>query len=143
MCDIDERDAEVGLEPLELELHLAAQLEIHRAERLVEQEYPRAVDEGARQGDSLLLAARQLAWGPNDQLGQAYHFQRARHALPALGRGHPPHAEPVLDILPYGHMREERVVLKDLVEVSPVGRQPGDRGAVHQNLAGTGLLEPG
>ena len=39
---VDERDADLGLDALELELHLPAQLEVERAERLVEQQHARA-----------------------------------------------------------------------------------------------------
>ena len=48
------------LDALELELELAAQAQVQRAERLVEQQGPRAVDERARERDALLLAAGEL-----------------------------------------------------------------------------------
>ena len=51
----------VVLDPLQLELHLLAQLQVERAERLVEQQHARPVDERAGERDALLLAARQLA----------------------------------------------------------------------------------
>ena len=44
----------------ELELHLAAELEVERAERLVEQQHGGLVDQGAREGHPLLLAAGEL-----------------------------------------------------------------------------------
>ena len=51
------------LDLLELELHLLAELQVERAERLVEQQRRGPVDERAGEGDALLLAARELA-GP-------------------------------------------------------------------------------
>ena len=45
---------------LQLELHLLAQLQVERAERLVEQQHARPVDERARERDALALAAREL-----------------------------------------------------------------------------------
>ena len=60
MRDVDERDAEVALERLEHDLHLLAQLQVERAERLVEQEHPRPVDDRARERDALPLAAGEL-----------------------------------------------------------------------------------
>ncbi|HEY6017040.1 MAG TPA: coproporphyrinogen III oxidase [Gaiellaceae bacterium] len=45
------------LDPLQLQLHLLAQLQVERAERLVEQEHARPVDERPRERDPLLLAA--------------------------------------------------------------------------------------
>ena len=49
------------LDRLQLELHLAAELEVEGAERLVEQEDLRLVHERAGERDALLLAARELA----------------------------------------------------------------------------------
>ena len=46
---------------LQLLLHLLAQLQVERAERLVEQQHLGPVDQRARQRDALALAARQLA----------------------------------------------------------------------------------
>ena len=51
---------DLGLDALELDLHLAAQLEVERAERLVEQQHLGVVDQGAGQGDALLLPAGEL-----------------------------------------------------------------------------------
>ena len=60
MRDVDERDPDLVLDALQLELHLLAELQVERAERLVEQEDARVVDERARERDALLLAAREL-----------------------------------------------------------------------------------
>jgi hypothetical protein len=49
--------ADALLQPLDLELHLLAQVLVERAQRLVHQEQRRIVDEGAGQRDALLLAA--------------------------------------------------------------------------------------
>ena len=58
--DVHERDADLPLDALELDLQLLAQAQVERAERLVEQQRPRAVDERAGERDALLLAAGQL-----------------------------------------------------------------------------------
>ena len=63
--DVDEGDAGALLNALQLDLHILAQLEVERAERLVEQQHARLVDERTRDGDTLLLAA-----------GQAGHIAR-------------------------------------------------------------------
>ena len=63
MGDEDERDADVALDRLELDLHLLAQLEVEGAERLVEQQHLGLVDEGPGQGDPLPLAAGELRAG--------------------------------------------------------------------------------
>ena len=46
---------------LQLDLHLLAELEVERAERLVEQQHARPVHERPRERDALALAARELA----------------------------------------------------------------------------------
>ena len=49
------------LEQLELDLHLLPELAVERAERLVEEQHRRPVDEGAGERHALLLAAGELA----------------------------------------------------------------------------------
>ena len=78
---VDEGDAELLLQALELDLHFLAQLEVERAQRLVEQQHLGAVDQRARQRDPLALAAGQLrrpALALRAQLHQLEHFARAR-----------------------------------------------------------------
>ena len=54
----DERDPDLALDPLELDLHRLAELEVEGGEWLVEQQRAGQVDERSGQGDPLLLAAR-------------------------------------------------------------------------------------
>ncbi len=61
--DEDEGDADLALDALQLDLHLLAQLEVERPERLVEQEHPWVVDQCARERDALLLARRKAGSG--------------------------------------------------------------------------------
>ena len=58
--DEHERDADVALDRLQLDLHLLAQLEVERAERLVEQQHLGTVDQRPGEGDALALTAAQL-----------------------------------------------------------------------------------
>src|SRR6266480_7213562 len=57
---VDEADPDLALDPLELDLHLLAQLQVQRAERLVEQEHLRLVDDRAGERDPLPLPAGKL-----------------------------------------------------------------------------------
>ena len=59
--DEDERDPDLMLDRLQLDLHLLAELQVERAERLVEEQHRGPVDERARECDTLALAAGQLA----------------------------------------------------------------------------------
>ena len=58
--DVDERDPDLLLDRLELDLHLLAELEVQGSERLVEEQHAGPVDERARERDALALAAREL-----------------------------------------------------------------------------------
>ena len=62
--DVDEGDAELLLQPLQLGAHLDAQERVERRQRLVEQQDLRLGDQRARERDALLLAARQLRRQP-------------------------------------------------------------------------------
>ena len=84
--DEDERDADLALDLLELHLHLLAQLEVERAERLVEEQDLGAVDEGAGERDALALAAGQLR-GRAVAVGAEPH--RLERLLRALRRARP------------------------------------------------------
>ena len=56
----DERDPDLLLDPLQLDLHLLAQLQVEGPERFVEQQHRRPVDERPGERDALGLSARQL-----------------------------------------------------------------------------------
>ena len=60
MGDIDDRDPEMFLDVLDLDLQLFAELLVERAQRLVHQHENRVEDERPRERDTLLLPARQL-----------------------------------------------------------------------------------
>ncbi len=70
MGHVDEGDADLALDALELELHHVAQLEVEGAERFVEQQRTRVVDQRPGQRDALLLAAGQLGRLALGEVGQ-------------------------------------------------------------------------
>ena len=75
------RSRQLALDRLQLELHLLAQLQVERAERLVEQQHARAVDERAGERDALALAAGELDRPALADVRQAHHRQRLGGAL--------------------------------------------------------------
>ena len=81
--DEDERDPDLALDPLELDLHRLAQLEVEGGERLVEQQGARQVDERPGQGDALLLAAGQLGRAAAGELGEADDLEHLHRPAPA------------------------------------------------------------
>ena len=58
--DVDEGDPDLALDLLQLDLQALAELQVERAERLVEQQHLRQVDQRPRQRHPLLLAAGEL-----------------------------------------------------------------------------------
>ncbi len=125
MGHVDERDPDLLLDPLELDLHLLAQLEVQRPERFVEQEDGGLVDQRPGERDALRLAARdlgRLARLVPGQLDQGEHLGDPALDLGILGALA---AEAECDVLEDREVREERVVLEDGVDVALVGRQPG------------------
>jgi hypothetical protein len=139
---VDERDPDLLLDALELDLHLLAQLEIERAQRLVEEEDGGPVDERARQGDALRLPARDLGRLSVLEAGQLHELEHVGDARLDLRVLHlrPPEAE--RDVLEDREVREQRVVLEHGVHVALVRRQPGHVLALELDPAGRRLLEP-
>ena len=84
MRDEDERDAELGLERLELDLEVLAQPGVERAERLVEQQHARAQHERARERDALLLAAGELVRLALREAGEPDELERLADPLAPL-----------------------------------------------------------
>ena len=143
--DEDERDADVALDLLQLDLHLLAELEVERTERLVEEQHPRSVHERPRERDPLALSTRELVRLPVSEAARAARWRAPRRhgpAAPAFGTRL--HSEPVLDVLRDGHVREQRVVLEHRVDVPVERRSIGDVGAVEHGCAPCGRsLEAG
>ena len=81
MRDVHERDADVLLDALELDLQLLAQAQVERAERLVEQQRPRAVDQRAGERHTLLLATGELRRLAASVAAELDHLQRFVDAL--------------------------------------------------------------
>ena len=73
---VDERDPDLALECLSSSCISCAELAVERAQRLVEEQHRRMVDERPGQGDALLLAAGQLPRAPPLVAGQSHELQR-------------------------------------------------------------------
>src|SRR5262249_35500994 len=101
----------------------------------------RLVDERARQGHALLLAARELARLAAPHSPEADDLQ---HLLDAPLQRVAPHAlapKAERDVLVHGEVREERVRLEHGVDVALVRRQPADLAFAEVDLAPARLLE--
>ena len=148
--DEEDGDAEAALQELQLDAHLLAQLGVEVAERLVEQQQIRLVDERAAEREALLLAAAEQRGRPRSPArpvrpgrARARPSSRMRRAVVAA------QLERVGDVLEHGHVRPDRVRLEDHAEVALVGRHErrrrrrGDDAPAQRDLAGVGTLEAG
>ena len=124
-------------------LHGLAQLEVERAERLVEEQRARVVDEGSGEGDALLLTAGQLRRLPTGEVREAHDLEELVDTLRDLGPRRPATARAERHVVEHAHVREQRVVLEDGVDVALVGRDPRDVRALEADPSRRGLLEPG
>ncbi len=107
------------LQPLQLDLHLFAQMRIQRRQRLVEQQHARLADDGAGKRDTLALATREFQDTGAKLVGETDHvegFAATRFACSAPDRSAQGQAE--ADILGDIHMRKQRVVLEHRVDAA-------------------------
>ena len=141
--DVDERDADAALEALQFQLHLLAELEVERAERLVEQQHARTVDERTRERHALPLSAGKLRRLAVVQTREPHEFEHLAGTPPPLGLRDLADHQGVLDVLADAHVREQRVVLEDGRDVAGVRRRARDVVAVDLDAAAGRLLESG
>ena len=139
--DEHERDAGGLLDVLELLLHVLAQLQVERGERLVEQQHARTAHECTRDGDALLLAAgqtRDVAPLKARELDERKHLVDllldlvARQLLLAQREG---------DIFKHVQVGEEGIALKDGVDVALVRRNVVDALSEEENVPLIGRFE--
>src|ERR1700675_3598161 len=112
MRNHDEGNVELALHLLELDHHRLAQIEVERAQRLVEQQNGRAADQRPCQRHTLLLAARKIARTARGKFGETYHAEHFPNAAVALDFVHALHLQAELDVLEYRAMRKEREALE-------------------------------
>ena len=95
---VDERDADLSLDPLELDLELAPELQVERSERLVEQEDVRPVHERPGERHALLLTARQRGRLAAVVALQPHELEHLPDAPRDLGPSDVPPSQPEADV---------------------------------------------
>ena len=152
MGDVDEGDAQLLLHGLQFKLHLLAQLQIQRAQGLVQQQDLGLVHQGPGDGDALLLAAGQ---GVDGALLVAFHLHQLQHpvdpaadlSLHFLLRGHPQllrrlQIQAEGDVVVHVQVVEQGVLLEHRVDAALVGGDARHVLALEQHLAGGGHFKP-
>ena len=97
----------------DLGAHLAAQLGVEVAERLVEKEDLRLAHQRPAHGDALRLAAAQLRRAAVQQRSRPSIARHLAHAPVDLGARHAVFLESEGEVLVHGQVRVEGVVLED------------------------------
>ena len=143
MRDVNEGHREPLLDRFELDLHRLAQLQVERAQRFIEQQDARLVDDCPSQRHALPLAAGELRRLAPIETIEPHHAKGLRHAPAAFLTANPLDHQAVFDVLAYRHVRKQRVVLKDGVDVALVRRRAGDILSMQQDPPGGWLFEAG
>ena len=133
--DVDEGDADLLLQRDQLELHALLELRIERGQRLVEQQQLRPVDQRARHGDALALAAGELVRVALLHAEQRHVFERLVDARADLRLRTLAHLQRKRDVLLHRHVREQRVALEHRVDVAVLRRHAGHVLAVDDDVA--------
>src|ERR1022692_674381 len=141
--DIEEGDADLLLQRLQLDLQRPAQLGVQRAERLVKQQHRRLQHERPGQRDPLLLAAGQLSGAALGERAQLDQVQRLVDPAVQLALVQLAVAQPERDIVEHGQEGEQRIALEHGVDVPLVRRDAGHVQVIEQDPASGRLLEPG
>jgi hypothetical protein len=105
------------------------ELRVEVREGFVEQQQPRRVRQGSRQGDPLLLAARELVGVAVDERPELDQLEHLGHPGGPLLVPVTPELQRVADVLCNGHVRPDRVRLEDDPAL------PGLRCQVHSSVA--------
>ena len=139
--NINEGNAQLLLHGFELQLHFLAQLQIQRAQRLVQQQHVRLVDQRAGNGDALLLTARKRIHAALAIAGQVDQAQHLIHTAVDFAAAHLFDLEAKGDVIPHVQVRKQRVLLEHRIDAALIGRHIGDVLALVNYPAGGGILK--
>ncbi len=103
---VDEGDPQLPLHAPQFAAHLQAQIFVERRQRFVQQQDARIGDQCARQGNALLLAARELRRQAVGERLQMHLLQQFARAGMSIGLRCAAHFERKRNIIQHATMRE-------------------------------------
>ena len=115
--DVDNRQAQLPLQPPHVPLEPLASGQVERREGFIQQQHAGLGGQGARDGHSLLLAPGNLVGIPVGQVVNAHVYQQFQG--PPSGVGAAP--EGVGHVFQHGHVGKESIVLEDVAHAPPAG----------------------
>ena len=119
--DIDKGDAQLFLQPFQLMLHLAAKLQVQSAQRFIEKQDLRVVDEGSCDGHTLFLSAAHFGGHSFLKACKLYQLQHLADALFDLRLSHLLDLQTVTDVICHIHMGKQGIILKNRIDVPLLG----------------------
>ena len=119
--DENGRDLEPSLDLVEAPSQLRSNLDVQRAEGLVQEKDLGLVGERPRQGHALLLSAGELVGVAVAQSSEADEVEQLLALAAPLGSRHAPDPQAKGDVLRRGHVLEDRVVLEDETDAALLG----------------------
>src|SRR5262249_38560912 len=119
--DVDRGDAHFLLQPHQFDPHLLAQLGVKIRKRLVEQHHLGLIHNRARDRDTLALSAGELGSVAIGKVGKAHKLEHPHCSLPDDRNRRTPDAQPIGDIVEYGHVWPQRVTLENHSDVAVFG----------------------
>ena len=149
MGDVQHGQAQLQVEPLQLDPHVLAQAGVEVGQRLVEQQQRRMAHDGAGHRHPLLLPAGQLVRIAVDVLLHPHRPQGLGDPLAALAAGHLAVAQREGDVGGHAHVGPHRVRLEHHRQVPPLGLDQDPALGVVDHLAADGhraagrRLDPG
>ena len=135
MGHVHHGQAQLLVQVLDFQLHVFTQLLVEGAQRFVHQHQFGVKHERTGQGDTLLLATRQLRGVAFCEIGEFHHVQSAADFVLFVDAVHFADRKRKGQVLLNGHVREERVVLEHHADVALVRRKVVQRLVVQVNLA--------
>ena len=142
MGDIDEGDAQLLLQALELNLHLAPELEIQCTKRLIQQKDLRLVHKGTGNSHTLPLSAGQLCWLAGLIARKLHQSKRIRNGFFTLKSRHVLQLQRIADVLPHIHMGEKSIILEDHVHIPFFRREIGHILPVEEDGTAVTAVQP-
>ncbi len=127
VAHVDHRDAQIVADAQQVRQDPAAALDVHRRERLVEQQDVRRRHQRARQRHPLPLAAREIRHPPIEKLADLQHL-RHRPERELL-----PWTPAIKDVAADAHVRKQRRLLRDVADVPRVRRHVDPATRVEQH----------
>ena len=141
--DEDRGHPEPLLQRLDLGAHGQPERRVEVRQRLVEQQELRLLDQRAGERHPLLLAARELARPPVQQLADMHEVGRRPHPADRLVARGLLEAQREADVVAHRHVRIERVGLEDDADVAVAGLDLVDEVAVEAQLAAARQVDAG